>query len=71
MSCGRWTRNEIFLSNRFLAVVKVTGLTYLTCSFDINGHVQTAATTGIQKKLGSKANILLGMVSSRLVAVTA
>lgn len=71
-SCDRWTKSEIFLSNNFLAIVKVTDLTYLTCHcFDRNGLVQTAATTGIRKKVGSKANTLLGRVSSRLVAVTA
>lgn len=64
-SCGRWTRKEIFLSNNFLAVVKVTGLTYLTCHrFGRHGPVQTAGTTGIQKKVDSKANTLLGRVSS-------
>lgn len=71
-NCGRWARNDIFLSNNFLAVVKVTGLTSLTCHrFDRNGLVQTAATREIQTEAGSKANILLGRVSSRLVAVTA
>lgn len=53
-----------------MAVVKVTDLTYLTWHcFDRNGLVQTAATTGIRKKVGSKANILLGRVSSTLVCV--
>lgn len=51
MSCGRWTRNEIFLSNSFLAAAEVTDLSYLTCHrFDRNGLVQAVATTGIQKK---------------------
>lgn len=55
-SCGRWTKNDIFLSNNFLADVKVT---HLTCS-DGNGLVQTAATTRIQKKHGSKAKCYFG-----------
>lgn len=70
-SCGRWARNNIFLSNNFLTVVKVVGLTSLSCHcFDRNGLVQTAATTEIQK-VDSKANMLLGSVSSRLVTVMA
>lgn len=51
MSCGRWTRNEIFLSNSFLAAAEITDLSYLTCHhFDRNGLVHAVATTGIQKK---------------------
>lgn len=66
MSCGRWTRSEIFLSNSFLAAAEVTDLSYLTCHhFDRNGLVQAVATTGIQKNIASKASILLGRVSSR------
>lgn len=71
-SCSKWTRNEIFLSNNVLSIVKATDFTYLTCHhFDRNGLVQTAATTGKHKKVGSKANILLGKVGSSLVAVPA
>lgn len=71
MSCGRWTRSEIFLSNSFLAAAEVTDLSYLTCHrFDRNGLVQAVATTGIQKNIASKASILLGRVSSRWAAVT-
>lgn len=70
MSCGRWTRSEIFLSNSFLAAAEVTDLSYLTCHrFDRNGLVQAVATTGIQKNIASKASILLGRVSSRWAAV--
>lgn len=62
----------IFLSGNSFAVVKVINFTYLTCHhFDRNGRVQTAATTGIQEKVGSKANSLSGRVSSRSVVVTA
>lgn len=40
-------------------------MTYLTCHrFGRHGPVQTAGTTGIQKKVDSKANTLLGRVSS-------
>lgn len=60
-SRGRWTRNEIFLSNNVLAVVEAADVTYLTCHcFDRNGLVQAVTTTGLQKKSWFKGKYPFG-----------
>lgn len=53
-SCGRWTRKEIFLSNNFLAVVKVTGLTWLVTVLADMGQYRQLEQQGYRKRLIQK-----------------
>lgn len=63
-SCGRWTRNEISLSNNFLPSVKVTDLAWLVVLTEM-GQYRQLQQQGCRKSLVQRHSVILGRVNTR------